>query len=263
MKALLAKLTVEQWRAIDAQYIDRSLPGGRAAVVLLTVALSLALQRYFGKPGFIAGVDGARELFASWPQPGLYPHLYWALFKLLSYFVLPALCIKLVLRENIGDYGLGKKTSRGAWLLYFGMLALVIPMAYGASFTDGFVRTYPKYREAADSLWGLLAWELAYGSQFFLLEFFLRGFMIFALARHVGALSIFIMVVPYAMMHYSKPPAECFGSILAGIALGTIALRTRSIYGGVFVHCGVAWSMDLFSLWQQGKLQRLLEAGGG
>jgi len=98
----------------------------------------------------------------------------------------------------------------------------------------------------------------AYGLQFLCLEFFFRGFLLFALARTIGAFSIFVMIVPYAMIHFGKPPAECVGSVIAGVALGTIALRTRSIYGGVFVHCGVAFSMDVFVLIQKGTFQRLL-----
>jgi hypothetical protein len=60
------------------------------------------------------------------------------------------------------------------------------------------------------------------------------------------------------MIHFGKPLSECLGSVVAGIALGTLALRTGSIYGGVVVHCGVAWSMDLFALAHSGALQRLL-----
>ena len=86
----------------------------------------------------------------------------------------------------------------------------------------------------------------------------LRGFLIFALARYVGSLAIFVMVVPYAMIHFGKPMAECVGSIIAGTVLGTMALRTGSIAGGVVVHCGVAWGMDLFALAQNGSLARLL-----
>ena len=60
------------------------------------------------------------------------------------------------------------------------------------------------------------------------------------------------------MIHFAKPLPETLGSIVTAIALGTLALRTRSIYGGVVIHCAVAWSMDLFALWQKGQLQKLL-----
>ena len=73
----------------------------------------------------------------------------------------------------------------------------------------------------------------------------------------MGSLAIFVMVVPYATVHFTKPFAECMGSIIAGIALGTIALRTRSIWGGAALHATVGLSMDLLALARTGKLQRL------
>jgi membrane protease YdiL (CAAX protease family) len=102
-------------------------------------------------------------------------------------------------------------------------------------------------------------WELSYGLQFLMLELFFRGFLIFALARVIGSLAIFVMIVPYAMIHFSKPLPECLGSIIAGLALGTVALRTGSIAGGVLVHCAVAWSMDLLALYRTGKLFALFQ----
>jgi membrane protease YdiL (CAAX protease family) len=130
-------------------------------------------------------------------------------------------------------------------------------MTYLASSSASFLRTYPKYAGAGNSLEQFFTWEFAYAFQFLMLEFFFRGFLIFSLARHIGSMAIFVMVVPYAMIHLSKPLAECLGSILTGITLGTVALRTRSIFGGVFVHCVVAWSMDLFALAQKGQLSHL------
>jgi membrane protease YdiL (CAAX protease family) len=252
------KFTIEQWAAIDRDYIDRSLPPRRAMAILLCTALGLILPHYYGRQRFINGFEGAVRVFKSWPQPDLYPELYWAAFKLINYFLVPALCIRFVLKERIVDHGLKLKTQPGAWTLYLAMLGCMLPIVYGVSFTDAFLHTYPKYDNAHRSLWGLAAWELAYGLQFFLLEFFFRGFLIFSLARHIGSLAVFVMVVPYAMIHFGKPAAECFGSVLAGLLLGTIALRTRSIYGGVLVHCGVGWSMDLFALAQKGQLAKLL-----
>jgi uncharacterized protein len=103
-----------------------------------------------------------------------------------------------------------------------------------------------------------LIWEGAYGLQFLALEFFFRGFLLFALARSFGSQAIFIMVLPYMMIHYSKPLFEAFSAILAGIILGTLALKTRSIYGGMLIHVAVSWSMDLLALYHKGLLQRLM-----
>lgn len=249
---------LDHWQAIDAQVQTGSLPSLRAVLVLGTAAFALILPHYFGQPRALMHYPAIAEALSPLPYPDLHPHLYWAGFKLINYGLLPYLCIKLVLGSNLRQHGLCWVREPRVWLLYLAMVACVLPLVYLASTTDAFLRTYPKYQGAGDSWVQLLIWELAYGFQFLMLEFFFRGFLIFALARYIGSLAIFVMVVPYAMIHFGKPFVECLGSIIAGAFLGTVALRTGSIWGGVFVHCAVAWSMDLFALSQSGKLRHLL-----
>jgi len=55
------------------------------------------------------------------------------------------------------------------------------------------------------------------------------------------------MMVPYAVIHWHKPPLECFGAIIAGIALGALSLRFRSWYGGAVLHMLVGATMDILS----------------
>jgi hypothetical protein len=64
----------------------------------------------------------------------------------------------------------------------------------------------------------------------------------------MGSSAIFVMIIPYCMIHYGKPMAETLGAIIAGTVLGTLAMRTRSIWGGVLIHVGVAVTMDLLAL---------------
>lgn len=258
MRSFLRRLTVDQWDAIDREHLEPDVPRHHGAWVLITAAVALVVPRFFGQRNYLFEIPSIAERIATWPHPELYPHLYWAAFKAVNYGLLPMLCIALVLRRPLRDHGLRFVYEPKVWALYAGMLLLVLPLTYLAASNEAFLNTYPKYREAGQSFTQLVAWELAYGFQFFMLEFFFRGFLIFALARQIGSLAIFVMVVPYAMIHLGKPMAECFGSILTGIALGTLALRTRSIYGGVVVHVGVAWAMDLFALEKTGALMRLL-----
>ena len=68
------------------------------------------------------------------------------------------------------------------------------------------------------------------------------------LRRALGANAIFVMIVPYCMIHYGKPMPETLGAIGAGLILGTLAMRTRSIWGGVLIHVGVAMTMDVLAL---------------
>jgi membrane protease YdiL (CAAX protease family) len=87
-----------------------------------------------------------------------------------------------------------------------------------------------------------------YIAQFFALEVFFRGFMLSPLRRSFGSGAVFAMCVPYVMIHYGKPYLESAGAFLAGVALGSLAMRTRSIYSGFFVHVSVALMMDLLAL---------------
>ncbi|MDX2053566.1 MAG: CPBP family glutamic-type intramembrane protease [Polyangiaceae bacterium] len=259
MLSLLKRLTVDQWALVDREHRKESLPSLKPVAVLIAVAISLVVAHFWGKPTSVANLPGVQDFLQRLPTPELYPSLYWALFKVVNYLLIPVVCIKLVLRENVVDFGLTLRHSARIWGLYLAMFLVVLPLAYLVSSTPAFLKTYPKFAGAGES-WGVFfVWEAAYGLQFFLLEFFFRGFALFALARYIGSLAIFVMVVPYAMIHFGKPAAECFGSIIAGTALGTIALRTRSIYGGVFVHCGIAWSMDVFAMLHKGTFQQLLQ----
>jgi hypothetical protein len=251
---LLRFLTLEQWAAIDREHRRDALPSPGAAAVLVTAAVALVIPRFFGSPSSFQKFPFLVESFAALPYPDLHPQLFWAAFKLIHYGVLPWLCIRLVLARTLTEHGVRWVWEPKIWLLYAGMLALVLPLTYLASGTEAFLRTYPKYAGAGDSLAQFLLWESAYAFQFLMLEFFFRGFLCFALARSIGSLAVFVMVVPYAMIHLSKPLVEALGSIITGIALGTVALRTGSIFGGVVVHCVVAWAMDLSALAQKGKL---------
>ncbi|MDZ7829422.1 MAG: CPBP family intramembrane glutamic endopeptidase [Halofilum sp. (in: g-proteobacteria)] len=122
--------------------------------------------------------------------------------------------------------------------------------AFLASHSEAFTRTYPFYDHAGRSWTDLVAWECIYLTQFLFLEFFFRGFLLKSLAPRLGAVSIFVMAVPYTMIHFAKPWPEAFGAVLFGLLLGMLALRSRSIWGGFLVHATIALSMDLLSLWQ-------------
>jgi len=248
-------LTVEQWRRIDEDFK----PGppaidARTALVLVYTAAVLIALRYFGMTGWIMQVHAASDLFGTWPYPFLWPRVYWSACRLLLYFVVPALVIRLLLKERLADYGLRIDRDRRVLALYAAMFLVVFPLVYVASFGRAFQQQYPFYPHAGRSWPELLLWEGSYGLTFFALEFFFRGYLLFTLARRFGSLAIFVMMVPYVMIHFQKPFPETCGAVIAGTALGTLALRTRSIWGGVLIHTAVAWSMDLFALYQKGAL---------
>src|SRR5215469_18060163 len=63
-----------------------------------------------------------------------------------------------------------------------------------------------------------------------------------------------VSVMPYMMIHFTKPWPEALASIVAGLVLGSLAWKTKSIWGGVCVHCAVAITMDLLALSHKGQL---------
>ena len=82
--------------------------------------------------------------------------------------------------------------------------------------------------------------------------------MTFGLLRRFGWLSILVMTVPYTMIHFTKPMPEATAAIFAGLILGYLAVRSKSFVPGIFLHAGVALTMDLLVLWRMGALGNLL-----
>ena len=249
--------TIVQWQAIDSEYRQTARFDWKAFAVFSVICFVLITGKYICRTSFIESFQSMRELFHSMRNPGLYPELYWAIGSALNYLLFPAIIIKYIFKERIRDYGFKWSKSNRILVLYAVMFVLVFILALVFSHTDAFQRKYPFYKSAANSWTEFLIWELSYAVQFFMLEFFFRGFILFTLARYLGSLAVFVMTVPYVMLHFTKPLPEACGAIFAGIALGTLALRTKSIYGGVVLHVSIALSMDIFTLFHRGELQRL------
>jgi CAAX protease family protein len=241
----------EPWLAIAREGdAERAALGGaldaRPVWMLIVCALVMVFQEYFGDRPFFAA---SFPMLARGSSGQLFEFAWWSGAKVFGYLVVPVIALRAA-GIPLGDCGF---RWRGTSLrIYLWLFLAVMPLVVAASFTRSFQQTYPFYRLAARSYPDLLAWELMYGGSFFALEFFFRGFLLFPLRRSFGPFAIVVMDVPYCMIHFHKPLAEVVGAIGAGIVLGTLALRTRSILGGVLLHVAVAWSMDLLSLWHQG-----------
>jgi len=95
------------------------------------------------------------------------------------------------------------------------------------------------------SWWTRILYEISYGIDFITIELFFRGFLVFAFVRYVGADAILPMAVFYCSIHFGKPLFECISSFLGGLLLGIVAYRTQTIVGGLVVHLGIAWLMEI------------------
>lgn len=246
----------ETYRATTAPEVaDR-----RATIVLLTSVVVLLVTNFGTDWHWIAGLaefagfDSAKDAFTDSEGAEFNRLAWWAVVQISAYVVLPLLAIRFGLGGKPVDYGAGGSIKHAR--VYLGLLIVSLPIIIAVSFTDGFQAKYPFYDlSPGEAFWPYLwVWWLLYALQFVALEFFFRGFMVHGLKHRFGYLAVIIMVVPYTMIHFRKPLLEAIGAIFGGTILGTMSLKTRSVWWGAALHVTIAGTMDVLSLAHKGLL---------
>lgn len=149
-------------------------------------------------------------------------------------------------RKKMPLYGFTKTNNARLYpLLFLGM----IPLLMLASGWESFSLVYPRsFHEAGLTLQSnparYILFELCYGFDFLSIEFFFRGFLILAFVQYAGIRAIVPAACFYCCIHLGKPLPEAASSFLGGIILGVISYHTKSIWGGLFIHLGIAWLME-------------------
>ena len=216
-------------------------------LIACTTAAVLLVSKYRG------GIGGYHRLFGSTfaghPFEPLYDHLYWFLASFLLYGALPFLVVCFLPGERVRSYGLGLGDVRTGLKVTLLFAAVMVPLVVLVSRFDGlgFRGTYPLDPDALKSWTFFWVYEPFYWLYFVAWEFLFRGFLLFGMERRIGAHAIWVQLIPFALMHAGKPELEAYGSIVAGAALGVLALRTRSFWWGAFLHAGIAGTMDFLS----------------
>ena len=235
-------------------------PDRKTIAVLITVAVCLTVQNYTSGPEDLIplaryiGADATADRLSGWAIDPLDRLTWWAIVVSLTYTVGPVLLITVGFGERLSDYGLKLRGMFSGWRVYLVFVGVMAPLVAVFSASSGFQATYPFLPVwTGDGVTrGLVRWELVYAIQFLALEFFFRGFLLHGTKHRFGVYSVFVMTVPYCMIHFQKPPAECTASIIAGVALGLMSLKTRSIWLGAALHVSVAWGMDFACLTRRG-----------
>ncbi len=229
-------------------------------------------------------LDWLSYLWAGWQGPGsdpsaravILPGIPWdqEWLSFLAGFVrvvlVPMALIKFVFGHELRDYGLGlPRKGRGnlaiiaAAVLFLGSLG---PF-YAAARDKAMQATYPLYRGTFVSTSQFLVYEAGYLLFFIAIEFIFRGYLLFGLFRIrdkqalpgtrgvpgpllFGYYAISISMLSYTAWHLGKPVPELWGTLLWGVATGTFALATRSIWPIVIVHWLLNVSLDALILWR-------------
>jgi hypothetical protein len=173
--------------------------------------------------------------------------MYWP-FKLLIVTVCLWITWKFFDRQQ-PFYGISVKGFEARPYLF--MLLIMVPLVALASTQKDFLAVYPKLKNVQfflhqnDPAFYKLLYELSYGSDFVTIELFFRGFLILGFVKWAGKDAILPMALFYCTIHFGKPIGECISSYFGGIILGVVTYHTRSIVGGLMVHLGIAWLMEL------------------
>lgn len=217
----------------------------KVIVILVSVAILQTISYYytsrrFFRTNLLELVPGGFDVF-------LMEYVYWFISDFFTLFILSALIIKFILKENLNDYGLQFGDYKTGIIISLLLILIMLPLIWFVSATESFVQKYPHLHTARDS-WSLFfIYESGMLIYMFAWEFIWRGFMLFGLKEKFGYYAVLIQMIPFVILHNGKPELETFGAITGGIALGILALRTKSFYYCVAVHIGVMFLIDFIS----------------
>jgi membrane protease YdiL (CAAX protease family) len=240
-KHTLSELKEETTRlAIIIREMDR-----KVIIIFLSVAVLQTISWYFTSRNFFRinffhSLQNDSDVY-------LYEYLYWFIGDFFTFFILSSLIIKFILKENLKNYGLQVGDLKVGLTLSIIFFLVMLPVVWFFSATPDFAVTYPQLSSTRNNWSEFFVYESGLLLYLISWEFIWRGFLLFGLEKKFGYYSVLIQMIPFVILHNGKPVPETFGAIAGGIALGVLALRTRSIYYCVITHMGVMFSIDLIS----------------
>ena len=172
-------------------------------------------------------------------------------------FVLPALALLRITvdRDVKGLYGLCSGNHHVK--AYLSLYVLILPILTAVSFTPDFQSYYPMYEPwNFEEAFGRPVWlntvifESVYISDFIMVELIFRGALVIGMASILGRTAVLPMIAVYVALHFGKPVMETISALFGGYFLGALAFKTRHIWGGVIIHMGIAFIIELLRFFQ-------------
>lgn len=218
----------------------------KIVVIFLSVAVLQTISWYYCSQKFF-GEQFSDKLLIDEATFQFYEYLYWFFTDFVVLFIIPILIIRILFKERLSEYGLRIGDWKTGLTISIFFLVIMSVIIWFVSSFDSFASKYPLLEQVKNNLAVFIIYESALLIYMFAWEFIWRGFMLFGLYAKFGYYAVLIQMIPFVILHNGKPVLETFGAILGGIALGILALRTRSIIYCVIVHFGVMFGIDLIS----------------
>lgn len=230
-------------------------PDRTTGVVLLSSVVLPVAYVYNGGHRFFSDVLAAPLGLAGDPMLELYARLYQfgAIFVLFG--VIPFLIAGIALKRAPSTLGI----AIGDWRAGLKIAGIALVVAAPAMWINGgmpdFQAEYPLSKLAAADPTRFMLYEASYLLYYIGWEAFFRGYMLFGLRDRYGDFgAILFQTFPSVLVHIGKPAGEIWSSVLAGVVLGAVALRTGSIFYVLLFHYGIGVMNDVFCALRSGLL---------
>jgi membrane protease YdiL (CAAX protease family) len=218
----------------------------KVTFILISIALIEFISYYYTSRRFFR--FNLFDYFVDNENVYFIEYAYWLISEFLSQFVIPILLILFILKDKPGNYGIRFGDKKLGFSLSFAIIIIMLPILWIVTGYGSFQEAYPQCQYVRDS------WNLFFIYEFFFLlymigwEFIWRGYMLFGLKEKFGNYAILLQMIPFTILHNGKPQLETLGAIIAGLALGILAFRTRSFIYGVIIHTSVMFIIDTISV---------------
>lgn len=150
-------------------------------------------------------------------------------------FIIPILYIKLVLKKNIGDFGLSLGDKKTGTLWGIGMLIVSLLITFVLVKLTDFTLNYKIASSVTGSFWIFLLNMLVFSNLLiFLQEYFFRGFVLSAFLREIGAYAILAQAGIYfaiviAQRGFGKDLWQMAPMIIMSFTGGITAYKSRTM----------------------------------
>jgi len=176
--------------------------------------------------------------------------------KYLMFFLPIIASMRLFFDKQIpGLYGLCRGKSHVKAYLY--LYIIIIPVLIAVSFTQSFLSYYPigriwKFTDlfGNPTIFNYIIFEIVYVASFIMVELIFRGVFTIGMKQHILRCCVLPMITIYVAFHFGKPLLETISAAFGGYFLGSIAYQSKHIWGGVFVHAGIAFTIEVVRLLQ-------------